>query len=111
MNGMSHNVPNTLGVDDSDLAGKITALVPDYMGVDANRSMADMQMSMPMPENTLGMMSGEGPYGNIDMGGMFTVLKVREDLTPGDYRDPGWYHAPKGSVAWLWEGEPPPVSR
>ena len=111
MNGMSHNVPNTLGVDDSDLAGKITALVPDYMGVDANRSMADMQMSMPMPENTLGMMSGEGPYGNIDMGGMFTVLKVREDLAPGDYRDPGWYRAPKGSVAWLWEGEPPPVTR
>jgi FtsP/CotA-like multicopper oxidase with cupredoxin domain len=111
MNGMSHNVPNTLGVDDSDLAGKITALVPDYMGVDANRSMADMQMSMPMPENTLGMMSGEGPYGNIDMGGMFTVLKVREDLAPGDYRDPGWYHAPTGSVAWLWEGEPPPVTR
>ena len=111
MNGMSHNVPNTLGVDDSDLAGKITALVPDYMGVDANRSMADMQMSMPMPENTLGMMSGEGPYGNIDMGGMFTVLKVRKELAPGDYRDPGWYHAPKGSVAWLWEGEPPPVTR
>ncbi len=111
MNGMSHNVPNTLGVDDSDLAGKITALVPDYMGVDANRSMADMRMSMPMPENTLGMMSGEGPHGNIDMGGMFTVLKVREDLAPGDYRDPGWYHAPKGSVAWLWEGEPPPVTR
>jgi FtsP/CotA-like multicopper oxidase with cupredoxin domain len=111
MNGMSHNVPNTLGVDDSDLAGKITALVPDYMGLDANRSMADMQMSMPMPENTLGMMSGEGPYGNIDMGGMFTVLKVREDLAPDDYRDPGWYHAPKGSVAWLWEGEPPPVTR
>ena len=111
MNGMSHSVPNTLGVDDSDLAGKIAALVPDYMGVDANRSMADMQMSMPMPENTLGMMSGEGPYGNIDMGGMFTVLKVREDLAPGDYRDPGWYHAPEGSVAWLWEGEPPPVTR
>jgi FtsP/CotA-like multicopper oxidase with cupredoxin domain len=109
MNGMSHNVPNTLGVDDSDLVGKIAALVPDYMGVDANRSMAGMQMSM--PDNTLGMMSGDGPYGNIDMGGMFTVFKVREELAPGDYRDPGWYHAPKGSVAWLWEGEPPPVTR
>ena len=111
MNGMSHSVPNTLGLDDSGLAGKIAALVPDYMGVDATRSMADMQMSMPMPENTLGMMSGEGPHGNIDMGGMFTVLKVREDLAPGDYHDPGWYRAPKGSVAWLWEGEPPPVTR
>jgi FtsP/CotA-like multicopper oxidase with cupredoxin domain len=111
MNGMSHNVPNTLGVDESDLAEKITALVPDYMGMDANRSMADMPMSMPMPDNTLRMMSGEGPYGNIDMGGMFTVFKVREDLAPGDYRDPGWYHPPKGSVAYLWEGDLPPVAR
>jgi hypothetical protein len=57
------------------------------------------------------MMTGEGPYGNIEMGGMFTVLKVREDLARGDYRDPGWYHPPKGSVAYLWEGEPPPVAR
>jgi hypothetical protein len=111
MNGMSHSVPNTLGVDESDLAGKITALVPDYMGMEPNRSMADMRMSMPMPENTLAMMSSDGPYGNIDMGGMFTVFKVREELAPGDYRDPGWYHPPKGSVAYLWEGDPPPVAR
>ena len=110
MNGMSHNVPNTLGVDDSDLAGKITALVPDYMGVEQS-PMADMQMSMPMPENTLGMMSGEGPYGNIDMGGMFTVLKIREGFAPGDYRDPGWYDAPKDRVARPWQGEAPPVHR
>ena len=33
------------------------------------------------------------------MGGMFTVMKVREDLAPGDYRDPGWYHHPPGTVA------------
>jgi FtsP/CotA-like multicopper oxidase with cupredoxin domain len=109
MNAMSHALPNTLGVDQTDLAEKIAALVPGYM--DMGSSMSDMPMSMPMPENTLPMMSAEGPYGNIDMGGMFTVFKIREDLAPGDYRDPGWYHAPKGSVAWLWEGEPPPVAR
>jgi FtsP/CotA-like multicopper oxidase with cupredoxin domain len=109
MNAMSHGLPNTLGVDQTDLAEKIAALVPGYM--DMGSSMSDMPMSMPMPENTLPMMSAEGPYGNIDMGGMFTVFKIREDLAPGDYRDPGWYHAPKGSVAWLWEGEPPPVAR
>jgi FtsP/CotA-like multicopper oxidase with cupredoxin domain len=111
MNAMGHGVPNTLGVDQSDLAQKISALVPDYMSVDANHTMADMQMSMPLPDNTLPMMTGDGPYGNIEMGGMFTVVKIREDLARGDYRDPGWYQPPRGSVAYLWEGEPPPVAR
>jgi hypothetical protein len=45
------------------------------------------------------------------MGGMFTVFKIREDLAAGDYRDPGWYRAPRGSVAYLWEAEPPPITR
>jgi hypothetical protein len=33
------------------------------------------------------------------MGGMFTVVKVRDGQAPGDYRDPGWYRYPEGSVA------------
>jgi manganese oxidase len=57
------------------------------------------------------MMTGAGPYGDIEMGGMFTVMKIRENLAHGDYRDPGWYKAPAGSVAYLWEGEPPPAER
>jgi manganese oxidase len=101
MNAMSHSVPNTLGVDQADLARKITSLVPGYMGGDE----ATMQMSMPLPENTLPMMTGDGPYGDIEMGGMFTVVKIREGLARDDYRDPGWYRAPKDSVAYLWEGE------
>jgi FtsP/CotA-like multicopper oxidase with cupredoxin domain len=111
MNAMGHGVPNTLGVDQSDLAEKIAALLPGYMGDGSAASMPDMQMSLPLPANTLAMMTGDGPYGNIEMGGMFTVVKIRENLVRGDYRDPGWYRAPKGSVAYLWEGEPPPVSR
>jgi FtsP/CotA-like multicopper oxidase with cupredoxin domain len=106
MNAMSHSVPNTLGVDQADLARKITSLVPGYMGGDE----ATMQMSMPLPENTLPMMTGDGPYGDIEMGGMFTVVKIREGLARDDYRDPGWYRAPKDSVAYLWEGEGPPIS-
>jgi hypothetical protein len=31
------------------------------------------------------------------MGGMFTILKVREQLT--SYADPGWYDAPPGTMA------------
>ena len=34
------------------------------------------------------------------MGGMFTVMKVREDLAADDYRDPGWYKHPPGTVAY-----------
>ena len=56
------------------------------------------------------MMTGTGPFGPIEMGGMFTVMKVREDLPPGDYHDPGWYKHPQGSVAYEVDaaGVPPP---
>jgi hypothetical protein len=108
MNAMSHAVPNTLGVEQADLARKITALVPGYMGGDD--MMGGMQMQVPLPENTLPMMTGNGPYGNIEMGGMFTVVKIREELARNDYRDPGWYRAPKNSVAFPWEGEGAPLS-
>jgi len=52
---------------------------------------------MGMPENCISMKGGEGPHGTIDMGGMLTILKVREHLT--SYADPGWYQAPSGTVA------------
>jgi hypothetical protein len=64
-------------------------------------------MEMPLPENTLPMMSGEGQFGQIDMGGMFTTVKVREGLARNDYKDPGWYKHPKGSVAAEWSGDMP----
>jgi len=38
---------------------------------------------------------------------MFTTLKVREGLARGDYRDPGWYRHPAGTVAREWTGEVP----
>jgi hypothetical protein len=44
-------------------------------------------------------MMGKGPFGNLEMGGMFTLLKVRDGLAPGDFRDPGPYVHPEGSVA------------
>jgi hypothetical protein len=66
--------------------------------------MASMQM--PLPANTLPMMSGEGPFGSVEMGGMFTVLKVREGLARGDYADPGWFKHPEGTVAFEYTGPP-----
>jgi hypothetical protein len=54
-------------------------------------------MDMGTPKNTLPMMSGKGPYGPIEMGGMFTILKVRDALT--SYDDPGFYAHPAGTLA------------
>jgi hypothetical protein len=86
-------------------------LVPDYM-VMGERGMADMgEMEMPLPDNTLPMMTGAGPFGPIEMGGMFTVVKVREGLARGDYKDPGWYKHPPGTVAYEWTGAPQPAAR
>jgi hypothetical protein len=43
------------------------------------------------------MKGGPGPYGYIEMGGMFTVLKVRDDPETAD--PSGWYVHPAGTVA------------
>jgi hypothetical protein len=111
MNAMGHGIPNTIGVEQRDLAEQISSLVPNYMNMSGDGgAMGDMQMQMPLPPNTLPMMTGTGPHGSIEMGGMFTLVKVRADLARSDYRDPGWYQAPKGSVAYLWQGDAPPLS-
>jgi FtsP/CotA-like multicopper oxidase with cupredoxin domain len=104
MNAMGHGVPTMIGVDHRDVAKKITDLIPDYM-VMGDRGMHDMaEMEMPLPENTAPMMTGQGPFGPVGMGGMFSVLKVRRDQKPGDYRDPGWFKHPAGTVAREFTG-------
>jgi manganese oxidase len=71
----------------------------------AERGMADMaEMTMPLPDNTAPMMTGDGPFGSVEMGGMFTMVKVRKDQKPGDYKDPGWFKHPAGTVAYEWTG-------
>ena len=107
MNAMGHGVPTMIGVDHTDVARKITRLVPDYM-VMGERGMADMgEMEMPLPDNTLPTMTGRGPFGPLEMGGMFTVLKVRDGLARNDYKDPGWFKHPPGTVAREWTGAAP----
>jgi hypothetical protein len=58
------------------------------------------EMEMAMPDNTLPMMTGFGPFGPMEMGGMFSVVKVREGIAANDYSDPGWYEHPPGTVAY-----------
>jgi manganese oxidase len=111
MGPMGHNIPTMIGVDHRGVVERISRLVPDYM-VMGERGMADMgEMEMPLPDNTLPMMTGAGPFGAMEMGGMFAVVKVRQGLARGDYRDPGWYQHPPGTVAYEWTGEAPAAAR
>ncbi len=97
MNQMAHDLPNLLNVDQSGIEEKVRALLPGYMamGQTGMGEMADMQMGG--PRNTLPMMTGQGQFGAIEMGGMFTVVKVRDGIT--SYQDPGPYKYPSGTVA------------
>jgi FtsP/CotA-like multicopper oxidase with cupredoxin domain len=111
MGAMGHDVPTMIGVDHRGLVGKIQQLVPDFM-VMGERGMYDMkQMEMELPPNTAPMMAGQGQFGPIGMGGMFTLLKVRADQAPDDYADPGDYQHPPGSVAFEFQGAPPDAVR
>lgn len=110
MNAMGHEIPNTLGVDQSGIDTEIRKMLPGFMAM-GEHGMAEHQDHTDMghhqgPENTLPMMTGKGPYGNIEMGGMFTTVKVRNNLRHGDYSDPGWYNAPKGTVAARVSSDP-----
>jgi hypothetical protein len=99
MNAMGHDVPTLIGIDHRGLVGRIRGHIPDYMPM-GERGMADMaEMEMELPANTAPMMTGQGPFGSVEMGGMFSMVKVRKSQRPGDYSDPGWYQHPKGTVA------------
>ncbi|MCV0397195.1 MAG: copper oxidase [Rhizobiaceae bacterium] len=107
MNAMGHDVPTFIGVDKSEITRKIHRVQPEYMAM-GNRGMADMgEMEMPLPDNTIPMMTGWGQFGAIEMGGMFSVVKVREGIAADDYADPGWYEHPQGTVSYEWAGETP----
>ena len=97
MTQMGHGLPQLIGADMRKLDRRMRRVLPQYMtmGVEGMGGMGDM--NMPIPENSLPMRGGKGPFGTIDMGGMFTVLKVREQP---DSADPaGWYAHPEGTVA------------
>jgi FtsP/CotA-like multicopper oxidase with cupredoxin domain len=104
MNAMGHDVKNFIGVQKRDIANAIRKLVPDYMPM-GSAGMAQMgQMEMPLPDNTLPMMTGAGPFGPLALGGMVTVVMVREGLARNDYKNPGWYKNPPGTVAYEVKG-------
>jgi manganese oxidase len=99
MNAMGHNLRNMIGVNQKPQARDVRQLVPDYMPMGSDGMAAMAAMQMPLPDNTLPMMTGFGQFGPIEMGGMFTVMKIRAGLAANDYRDPGAYRNPPGTVA------------
>jgi FtsP/CotA-like multicopper oxidase with cupredoxin domain len=103
MNQMGHNAPNLIGVRPGKLDKRVSTLLPGYMAM-GESGMADMgEMGMPVPRNSIPMVGAPGKHDYIDMGGMFTIVKVRENLT--SYDDPGWYENPPGTLATLASNE------
>jgi len=93
MNGMGHNLPIVIGMKTDEVNQRLSRLVPGAMPLSVG--MGHM-MEMGRPKNTIGG-SIEGPFDEIDAGGMFTLVKVRKGIT--SYDDPGWYQHPEGTVA------------
>jgi hypothetical protein len=117
MNAMGHGIPHILGVSQKGLEEKIQKEIPGYMamGETGMYEHAEHAKHMEGPDNTLPMMGGDGPFGNVGMGGMFTILKVHDDIPyfknaeeytkqvalPGDF---GWYKNPPGTVSDIAPG-------
>ena len=87
-----------IGVDPKMLDDQFTSLLPHYMTM-GHDGMGEMGIHiesghMKAPANSLPMVGAQGPHDYITMGGMFTILKVRDGIT--HFHDPGWYDDPKG---------------
>jgi len=100
MNQMGHGIPNMVGVKSGDLDSKVRSLLPGYMSM-GETGMGEMAgMQMPIPDNSIAMMSNRLAFSASTVGGMFTVFKVRKKLA-GYTEDPGWYKHPPGTRADL----------
>ncbi len=97
MTQMGHDIPNLLGVDPSLFDEKLGAVLPTF--ADMGKGTATNAADDTLPKNSLPMVGGQAGFGYVTMGGMVTVLKVRDGLT--DYADPGHYAHPAGTVASL----------
>ena len=100
MNQMGHGIPNLVGMETRGFDPQVQKLLPEYMTM-GSRGMDDhgehVEMGhMPVPKNSIPMVGSYGPHDYITMGGMFTILKVREHLDSYD-KDPGWYENPPGT--------------
>lgn len=111
MNAMGHDVPTQIGINGKSHMRRVRRVQPEFMAMGED-GMGEMgSMEMPLPDNTIPMMTGWGPFGPIEMGGMFSVVMVRDGLPSDQYSHPGWYKNPEGTVAYEWKGELPKAKR
>lgn len=107
MNQMQHDLPNLTGINKGNIEERINKFFPNFMGLMNINGMGDMfemygqaenemKHNIKLPEN-VSPIGSPGPFGVIELGGMFTILKVREGLT--NNMDPQWYQHPPGTVA------------
>ena len=102
-----------VGVKPGKLDEKVQSLLPGYMTM-GDTGMGDMaEMGMAVPKNSIPMVGGPGPFGYIDMGGMFTVVEGAERHR--QLRRPRLVQAPAGhggrggdgggaEAGWDWGG-------
>jgi manganese oxidase len=102
MNQMGHGDNNLIGLDPEGFDQRMQKFFPGYMtmgyrGMDDHGEHVEAG-HMDVPRNSIPMVGSWGPHDYITMGGMFTILKVRERVVDYD-RDPGWYENPPGTLS------------
>lgn len=108
MNQMQHDLPNLTGIDSQGVNERIKKFFPNFMGLMNINGMGemfemfgtsesmDMGIKIKYPPN-ISPIGNPGPFGVIEMGGMFTIFKVRSNIS--SYVDPGWYQHPAGTLS------------
>lgn len=98
MNQMGHGIPNLIGLDPSIVDEQLGRVIPEYLST--GQTMADdSDPDAAIPHNSIPMFGGPGPFGTLNMGGMVTVIKIRESIDAAE--DLAWYSHPRGTVAGL----------
>jgi FtsP/CotA-like multicopper oxidase with cupredoxin domain len=97
MTQMGHDIPVMIGVDTKQLDRRMRRVAPGYMSMGQDGMGGMGEMRMPIPKNSLPMRGAPGAHGYIDMGGMFTFLKVRDAPSAADLT--GFYALPPGTEA------------
>lgn len=94
---MGHGLPNMVGADLSGVNARVARHARGYMAMGTTGMGGMGEMDMPVPPNSLPMRGAHARHGYVDMGGMFSILKVRDKA---DAQDPAaWYQQPEGSMA------------
>src|SRR5258708_40287876 len=96
---MGDNRSTLMEVRTGGVDKRVSKYLQGYMTM-GESGMAGMgEMGMPVPHNSIPKVGAPGKHGYIDIGGLFTILKSRDNLT--NYQYPGWDQNPPGTRALL----------